>query len=75
GHCSIADDVVVGAQSGVGNTLKEAGTYLGSPAVPIELCRKIYFYWSKLPQFSKRLKTVERRLADAAEREDQPQAE
>ncbi len=48
GHITVDDGTVVGAQSGVTHSLKQ-GTYLGSPALPLQEEKRLIIYRRKLP--------------------------
>lgn len=48
GHITVDDGTVIGAQSGVTHSLKQ-GTYLGSPALPLQEEKRLIIYRRKLP--------------------------
>ena len=48
GHITVDDGTVIGAQSGVTHSLKH-GTYLGSPALPLQEEKRLIIYRRKLP--------------------------
>ena len=50
-HVKVGAGAVVGAQSGVTGNLEAGGTYLGSPAVPARLARRIFAVWRRLPEW------------------------
>jgi UDP-3-O-[3-hydroxymyristoyl] glucosamine N-acyltransferase len=64
GHLEIGDGVIVGAQSGVSKSLPSGDKYWGTPAQSMkrEMVEKISI--SKLPEALKRLKELEKALAD-----------
>src|SRR5438132_1269494 len=61
-HVTIADGVVVAAQAGVIGDLREAGTYLGTPARPVGETRRVWAVTVKLPELARRVRELERRL-------------
>ena len=63
GHLEIGDKATVAAQSGVTNDLAGGAMYLGSPAIRIEECRKVYSVMVNLPRFRKAVHALEKRLA------------
>jgi UDP-3-O-[3-hydroxymyristoyl] glucosamine N-acyltransferase len=64
GHLEIGDKATVAAQSGVTNDLPGGAMYLGSPAIPIEDCRKVYSVMVNLPKLRKSVHALEKRLAE-----------
>ena len=62
GHIRIGDNVTVGGYSGVANDLKDNGTYLGTPALPIQRMRKCYVIIERLPEMREHIKTLEKRI-------------
>lgn len=68
GHIKIGDNVTVGAQSGVANDLPGGGTYLGSPAIPIEKMRRSYAAIGKLPELMEMVRSLNKRLKRLEER-------
>jgi UDP-3-O-[3-hydroxymyristoyl] glucosamine N-acyltransferase len=65
-HISIGSNATVGAQSGVSKSLDGGQYYLGSPAVPIGLASRQYAVWANLPELSKRVRELEKRLEKLA---------
>lgn len=69
GHIKIADGVRFQAQSGVGKTITEAGSaWAGSPAFNYQQNLKSQVIFRNLPEMEKRLRALEDKLADKAER-------
>ncbi|HXD75709.1 MAG TPA: UDP-3-O-(3-hydroxymyristoyl)glucosamine N-acyltransferase [Vicinamibacterales bacterium] len=66
-HITIGSNTTVGAQSGVSKSLEGGQYYLGSPAVPIGLASRQYAVWANLPELSKRVRELEKRLADVVQ--------
>ena len=48
-HVTLGPGTVVGAQSGVHNDL-DGGTWLGTPAMPVKLARRVFALWRRLPE-------------------------
>ena len=65
-HTSVGDGATVGAQSGVTKDLDGGQYYLGSPAVPIGLASRQFAVWANLPELSKRVRELEKRLEKLA---------
>jgi len=61
-HVSIGANATIGAQSGVSKDLAGGQYYLGSPAVPIGQASRQYAVWANLPELSKRVRELEKRL-------------
>jgi UDP-3-O-[3-hydroxymyristoyl] glucosamine N-acyltransferase len=63
-HVTIGSNATVGAQSGVSKSLEGGQYYLGSPAVPIGHASRQYAVWANLPELSKRVRALEKRLEE-----------
>lgn len=61
-HAVLADGTVVGAQAGVPGNL-DGGTWLGSPALPVRLARRVFAALARLPETTRRLRELEQRVA------------
>ena len=56
GHITIADEVKIAAQSGIGQSIKTEGTIMqGSPAFPIMDYKKSYVLFKNLPHLKKQI--------------------
>ena len=66
-HVTIGSNTTIGAQSGVSKSLEGGQYYLGSPAVPIGLASRQYAVWANLPELSKRVRELEKRLEEIAD--------
>lgn len=64
GHITIADGVQLGSQSGVPNDLKEAGGYLGTPALPGIQFHRTQALLRRLPELSKTVARIEKQLEE-----------
>jgi UDP-3-O-[3-hydroxymyristoyl] glucosamine N-acyltransferase len=71
GHLNLANNLSVGAQSGIGKTNTQPGDKLmGSPAIGLTEYYRAYAVFKNLPDFTHRLKDLERKVAElAAQRE------
>jgi UDP-3-O-[3-hydroxymyristoyl] glucosamine N-acyltransferase len=66
-HVKLEPGAIVGAQSGVKNHLGP-GEWLGTPAIPADRARRVYFVWERLPQFRKEFLELQKRFAGLEER-------
>ena len=73
GHIKIGDNVTVGGYSGVANDLADNGTYLGTPALPIQRMRRCYVIIEKLPEMREHIKTLEKRIEQLEGRNSSPE--
>jgi UDP-3-O-[3-hydroxymyristoyl] glucosamine N-acyltransferase len=64
GHLSVGDNVTIGAQSGVTNSIESNQVMLGSPAVPFMDEKKLIIYRKKLPQLYKQVNNIEKLLKE-----------
>jgi UDP-3-O-[3-hydroxymyristoyl] glucosamine N-acyltransferase len=63
GHISIADEVKIAAQSGIGHDIKEVGSIVqGSPAFAIMDYKKSYVGFRSLPELMQRISALEKQL-------------
>ena len=62
GHIEIADNVIVGAQSGISKGIKKAGTYFGSPAKEIQTTLRLEAHFRSLPKYAEKIKKLEKKL-------------
>ncbi|MCF6148987.1 MAG: UDP-3-O-(3-hydroxymyristoyl)glucosamine N-acyltransferase [Candidatus Kuenenia sp.] len=68
GHITVGDNVTVGGRSGVAQDLPANGTYLGTPALPIQRMRRCYVIIEKLPEMKEHMKSLEKRLQQLEEK-------
>ena len=61
-HIKIGDHAVIGAKSGIGGNIPEGRVYSGSPAIPHTSWLRAQSIYSKLPDYIKKLKDLERKL-------------
>ena len=65
GHISIADDIKIGAQSGVANNIAEkGGMYLGTPVQKISSARRAYAIFVNLPTMFRDLYQLKREVEE-----------
>lgn len=62
GHVELADGVMVATRGGVSKSLKQAGKYRGSPAIPIGEYNRQQVFLRKIEQYAKRIEALEERL-------------
>lgn len=62
GHIEIKDGVQVGAKAGIVKSTQEKEVLMGFPAVPADQWRRLKVSEKRVPDMSKRLKQLERRL-------------
>jgi UDP-3-O-[3-hydroxymyristoyl] glucosamine N-acyltransferase len=59
GHLNIGSRVRVGAQAGVTRDIPEGQEVLGSPAIPLSLCRRVFTVTPQLPELRRQLKKLQ----------------
>lgn len=62
GHLSIGRRVTIGAQAGVMNNIPDGEKWLGAPAQPDREMKRIFIALQRLPELSKRVRELEKRL-------------
>ena len=67
GHIEIGDNVQVGAQSGVGQSLPADQAFSGSPVMPHREWLRAVNIFQKLPEMKKTLIRIEKRLKELEE--------
>ena len=67
GHLTIGDEARVGAQSGVAGHVPPKADLLGAPAIPAEKAKRALYVVQNLPDWVKRIKDLEREVADLRE--------
>ena len=68
GHIRIGDRATIAAKAGVINSIPDGETVLGQPAVPIREHKRRVAHIARLPEMSKRMKQLEKELAELKER-------
>jgi len=64
GHITIGDGVQIGAMSGVAGDVEPSTKILGAPAQPAEDTKRMLLALQRLPDWIKRVKTLEREVAE-----------
>ncbi len=64
GHLSIGDEARVGGKAGVMGDVEAGTEVLGAPAIPIAKARRSFAAIQKLPEWIKRIKDLEREVAE-----------
>jgi len=64
GHIKIGDMVTIGAQAGVINDVPDGATVIGAPAIDADKGKRAYALIEYLPQMRKRIRELEKRLAE-----------
>ena len=70
GHITLADNVTVGAKAGVSKSCAPGTSVWGAPARPAKLERRIQASLRRLPELSKRVRALEKQLAELEEQSD-----
>lgn len=68
GHIEIADNCIFGAQAGIPNSIAQAGTYQGYPAIDVMHWRRSVVGFKQLPDILKRLAALERKAKEESDR-------
>ena len=63
-HLTIGDGAVVAAQSGLARDVAPGEKVFGTPARPLIEAKRIFVLEGELPEFARRLRSAERRLAE-----------
>ncbi len=69
GHLTIGDRVSFMAKSGVAKDYPEAGMYTGFPAKPLMEGRRMLTYPARVPDLLERVRDLEKKIAEIAQRE------
>jgi len=68
GHIEIGDRTIVAAQSGVAHSTPPGSRLLGSPARDLGTEKRLHVLVGKLPEMAKRIKQLEKQLAELEDR-------
>ena len=63
GHLNIGDEVKIGAQSGIGKSLKDGSEVIGTPAIPIRDWYRSSVIFSKLPEMYRELSQLKKEIS------------
>ena len=64
GHLTIGDGTRVAGQSGILSDTAPGSEVFGMPALPVDRARRCVIAYQKLPEWTKRIKELERQLKD-----------
>ncbi len=67
GHLTVGDNVRAGAQSAIKGDIPEGAEVLGTPAMPIEQAKRAIMAVQRLPEWTKRIKELERQVKELRE--------
>jgi len=67
-HIDIGDKAIIGSQSGIAKSVHPGEVLFGSPAMPHRLWLKTSGLIKKLPQFSERLRDLEKKIEELEEK-------
>jgi len=70
GHLKLGHQATVGAKSGVMRDIPDKGTVLGIPAAPDKQAKRQFIAIQQLPDLIRRMRELEKQLADLAARAD-----
>ena len=68
GHLTVGDGASVGAQAGISGDVEPNAKLLGSPAIPLDQAKRSMLALTKLPDWIKRVKDLERELQELREK-------
>jgi len=74
GHLKLGKQATVGAKSGVMRDIPDGGTVLGIPAMPDKQMKRQWISLQQLPEMLKRMRELERQVADLAAKNQNGQA-
>lgn len=72
GHLKLGDNVTIGAQAGVINHVEDQTMLMGAPAMPLSHGRRVYTYFTQLPDLVDRLKQLEQKVEELSSKPDEP---
>jgi UDP-3-O-[3-hydroxymyristoyl] glucosamine N-acyltransferase len=67
GHIDIADGAIIYAQSGVAKSIKNSGTYFGSPAMDAKTTIKMEAHMKNLPLYAEKINQLEKLVKSLAD--------
>lgn len=70
GHLSIGNNVTAGAKTGIIADVADQKTVVGQPAMEVSHARRVYLYFTQLPDLVERLKAVEQQVEELASGDD-----
>ena len=72
GHLKIGEKARIGAQAGVIADVESGADMHGSPAIPAQHARRVYFLLARLPELAERIKALEDQVQELADSGDTP---
>jgi UDP-3-O-[3-hydroxymyristoyl] glucosamine N-acyltransferase len=72
GHLKIGDNVTIAAKAGVMNDVEDQTVLIGIPAMPASQARRVYSYFTQLPDLVERIKQLEQQVEELADSGDTP---
>ncbi|HEX8523629.1 MAG TPA: UDP-3-O-(3-hydroxymyristoyl)glucosamine N-acyltransferase [Tepidisphaeraceae bacterium] len=66
GHLTIGNNVTAGAKTGIIADVADQKTVVGQPAMDVSHARRVYLYFTQLPDIVDRLKAVEQQVEELA---------
>ena len=67
---NIGNNVVIGAQAGITNNIKDGKNMLGSPAMEVDKFRRSFVVFRNLPQLSKNVDELVKRNKEEEEKKE-----
>jgi len=64
GHLTIGNNVTAGAKTGIIADVADQKTVVGMPAMDVSHARRVYLFFTQLPDIVERLKALEQQVAD-----------
>ncbi len=71
GHLKIGDNVTIAAQAGVIGDVPDQTIMIGSPAMPASQARRVYAFFTQLPELAERLKQLEQKVEELGTQNDE----
>jgi UDP-3-O-[3-hydroxymyristoyl] glucosamine N-acyltransferase len=65
GHITIGNGVMIGAQSGISNSIEDGKVVLGVPAIDANKTKRVYAVLQHLPEMRKSIRKIEKQLANS----------
>jgi UDP-3-O-[3-hydroxymyristoyl] glucosamine N-acyltransferase len=63
-HIKLGDRVMIGAQAGVAKSIPSGEMWLGTPAGPARKAARVFASWERLPDLLKRVRALEKKMAE-----------
>jgi UDP-3-O-[3-hydroxymyristoyl] glucosamine N-acyltransferase len=72
GHLKIGDNVTIAAKAGVIADVPDQTVMIGIPAMPASQARRVYLFFTQLPELAERIKQIEQQMEELADSGDTP---